>query len=320
MGKPRTSSNPPKVGIFGPHLYTGALEVSEIPDEWKRTFKKVLKTREDVLAAIPGRHGITDMRTFRNLKMRQGPLLDVVQRLMRQVKTQVPDADWLKYGDAFNKLASYEFMMGAELPGEASSWVFEMHSLISEMYRLIDKSLGNPRLSTLARIARQVAAMPSPVNLTRKDHVKVPDVNSSSLSPEMKRAFKDALEAKSDFQSYSMDLLTNPSALKGLKFAKNSVMENMRKILEMARDAEGFDKEKFDKAALSLASYDLTSNIAETNVWSSYAHELITAMFENLTAEKKNASRLVKIAARIAHNFLHLDRPHMSLYVLTTSL
>jgi hypothetical protein len=296
----RTSSKPPRIDITGPHLYIGALEMSKIPDEWKRAFKKALKTREDVLAAIPSRQSITDAKVFRNLKMRQGPLLDVIQHLMKQVKAQVPDADWLRYNDAFNKLASYEFMMGPELPQEASSWVFEMHGLISEMYRVIDKSLGSPRLSTLVRIAFRVAALPPPINLTKRDHIKVADINNSSLDPEMKRAFKNALEAKSDFQAYSMDLLTDSSALKGLKFAKDSVMENAQKIMEMAHDADGFDSEKFKKAASSLASYDLTSNIAETNVWSSYAHELITAMFESLTAEKKNASKLARIAKKLA--------------------
>ena len=308
----KISADPPSVVFPGPHVYEEDLPRSALPKEWQSLFREVLEAKNEVMAAIPGQRQLSDMRTIRILSFKRGPFVKLVRHLMDSVKGIYPDADWPGYEDGFRKLVTYEFMMNPMLPREINEWVFNMHSLVSALFTLMNDRIraeGNQistRVSSLVmRIACRIAGMPPSIDLTKRDHVTQSDVNNSSLDPELKRAFKNALEAKSDFQSYSMDLIYDPSAVKNLEFAKDSVTETTKDLISLAKKmVENFDSSRIDAAVDTNSGYKLTSNIAETNVWSSRAHEVLTALFEELVeknnGKNKEASWLVKIVRQVA--------------------
>lgn len=146
--------SPPKVKIRGDHLYDPDLEESSIPEEWKKVFRDVLKTKKDVLWEIPGINNVTSFSHLKKLNFKKGKLVDSIENLMEKVKAEVPSANWGTYEDALRKLSNYELMLGYGLPSEASDWMYEMHSIISEMFRLIEGISKKVSVSSMAaRIA-----------------------------------------------------------------------------------------------------------------------------------------------------------------------
>lgn len=128
---------PPKTRISIEHVYVSEIDKDEIvPEKWKEKFKAILNIKLRVMTAIPSdKYSFKD---FQKLREARKPLTSVIRALIDDTKDLVSlNYDWNRYYEAVDKLEKYEFILNPYLYFEVSDWVFECHSVISVMYRII---------------------------------------------------------------------------------------------------------------------------------------------------------------------------------------
>lgn len=136
----RIAAKPPRTYISGIHIYKQDILVSSVPESWKKIFLDILKTRDEILLSIPDKFSVTSFTGVKRLEWAKGNLIREVYAIIELVKSEVPLEDWQKYEKCLEKLAGYEFMISQDLPYEASDWVYEVHGLVSKMFRIIEAS------------------------------------------------------------------------------------------------------------------------------------------------------------------------------------
>ena len=282
----------------GAHITPDDVKGSNLSEDLKSEFLGFLASKNDwqdqVFELTSGSPGAGELK---KLKFTQSGMASKTRHLKDSVERNFPGNDWNWADNLFDELSAYELFLSSNLYIKADIWTWTIHDFATKLFNEACAVAGST-------IACRLAAMPPVLNLTKRSHITPSDVNNSNLSPELKKSFKDALEVKSDFEVAGMDLIIDPSSVRGLKFAKDAVMDALHDLIRDAKSAKkDLDTGRFEDAASKIFEYKLTSDVGETNAWGSRAHEIITAVFEDLTTgESKKASRLERIAQRVCLN------------------